>query len=401
MTHLVLSGLSKRYGDQLAVDGISLSIAQGEFVSLLGPSGCGKTTTLQMIAGFVEPTAGSIRIDGRDLLAIPASKRGLGIVFQNYALFPHLSVTTNIAFGLEMRQVAKAERMRRVADTLALVGLTGLSERYPAQLSGGQQQRVALARALVIQPELLLLDEPLSNLDAKLREEMQVELARIQRTIGITTLMVTHDQGEALALSDRVVVMHAGRIEQEGFPVDAYENPASGFVCDFLGKSNRFTIDRIDGVAATPAPAAVTGDDAAAAVQAIHAIHAIHSSDALRSVDAGPRKTSSGPPGTGIARMGPLTIALPPAVLARVKPGDRLLVRPEKIGFGPPGPAALPAKVASRVFQGNHWLYQFETALGVVLVIRQNDGSPQPATGESVHLVWRAADMRAVPGDPQ
>ena len=348
MSHLVLENLSKRYGDQFAVEAISLSIAQGEFVSLLGPSGCGKTTTLQMIAGFVEPTAGSIRIDGRDLVAIPASKRGLGIVFQNYALFPHLSVTDNIAFGLEMRQVPKAERARRVAGTLALVGLTGLSERYPAQLSGGQQQRVALARALVIEPELLLLDEPLSNLDAKLREEMQVELARIQRTIGITTLMVTHDQAEALALSDRVVVMHAGRIEQDGLPLEAYENPATGFVCDFLGKSNRFAIDAID---------------------------------------------------SGVAQIGPLTIALPTSLQSRVHAGDRVLVRPEKISFSPAGPAALAATVASRVFQGNHWLYQFDTPLGAVLVIRQNDGGVQPAVGENVDLVWRPADMRAVPAD--
>ena len=348
MSHLVLENLSKRYGDQFAVDGISLSIEQGVFVSLLGPSGCGKTTTLQMIAGFVEPTAGSIRSDGRDLLAVPASKRGLGIVFQNYALFPHLSVTDNIAFGLEMRQTPKPERAKRVADTLALVGLAGLSDRYPAQLSGGQQQRVALARALVIQPELLLLDEPLSNLDAKLREEMQVELSRIQRTIGITTLMVTHDQAEALALSDRVVVMHAGRIEQDGLPLDAYENPATGFVCDFLGKSNRFAVDTVEG---------------------------------------------------GVARMGPLSIVLPAALQPRVYPGDRVLVRPEKITFGPAGPAALPATVASRVFQGNHWLYQFDTPLGAVLVIRQNDGDVQPASGEAVNLVWRAEDMRAVPAD--
>ncbi|MBP8294510.1 MAG: ABC transporter ATP-binding protein [Burkholderiales bacterium] len=348
MSHLVLEQLSKRYGEHMAVDGISLSIGQGEFVSLLGPSGCGKTTTLQMIAGFVEPTAGAIRIDGRDLLAVPAAKRGLGIVFQNYALFPHLSVTDNVAFGLEMRQVAKAERTRRVGETLELVGLTGLSERYPAQLSGGQQQRVAVARALVIQPALLLLDEPLSNLDAKLREEMQVELLRIQRAIGITTLMVTHDQAEALALSDRVVVMNAGRIEQDGLPLDAYENPATGFVCDFLGKANRFPIDRIDGAT---------------------------------------------------ARIGPLSLPLPAALAPRLQSGARILVRPEKIGFGAAGPAALAATVNSRVFQGNHWLYQFDTPLGSVLVIRQNDGGLQPAAGETVNLVWRAEDMRAVPGD--
>src|SRR5512144_704836 len=246
MSHLVLDRLTKRYGDHAAVDDLSLTVEQGEFVSLLGPSGCGKTTTLQMIAGFVDPTSGSVRMSGRDLLSIPAAKRGLGIVFQNYALFPHMSVTGNVAFGLEMRQIAKDARASRVAETLKLVGLTGFADRYPAQLSGGQKQRVALARALVIQPELLLLDEPLSNLDAKLREDMQSELLRIQRTIGITTLMVTHDQAEALALSDRVVVMNAGRIEQEGQPYDAYENPATGFVCDFLGKSNRFAVDRVE-----------------------------------------------------------------------------------------------------------------------------------------------------------
>jgi putative spermidine/putrescine transport system ATP-binding protein len=346
MSHLVLEKLSKRYGEQFAVDDISLSIGQGEFVSLLGPSGCGKTTTLQMIAGFVEPTAGSITIDGRNLLAIPAAKRGLGIVFQNYALFPHLSVTDNVSFGLEMRQVARDERARRVAETLALVGLTGLSARYPAQLSGGQQQRVALARALVIQPELLLLDEPLSNLDAKLREEMQIELLRIQRAIGITTLMVTHDQAEALALSDRVVVMNAGRIEQDGIPHEAYENPATGFVCDFLGKSNRFAVDRIDGT---------------------------------------------------VAQIGPLRVPVPEALAPHLQAGARVLVRPEKIGFGPAGPAALPATVSSRVFQGNHWLYQLDTPLGNVLVIRQNDGGLQPAAGEHVNLVWRAGDIRAVP----
>jgi putative spermidine/putrescine transport system ATP-binding protein len=299
-----------------------------------------------MIAGFVEPTAGSITIDGRDLLAIPAAKRGLGIVFQNYALFPHLSVADNVSFGLEMRRVATDERARRVAETLALVGLTGLSARFPAQLSGGQQQRVALARALVIQPALLLLDEPLSNLDAKLREEMQVELLRIQRAIGITTLMVTHDQAEALALSDRVVVMNAGRIEQDGIPHEAYENPASGFVCDFLGKSNRFAVDRIDG---------------------------------------------------RHAQIGPLRVPLPDSLAPQLQAGARVLVRPEKIGFGAAAPAALSATVSSRVFQGNHRLYQFDTPLGNVLVIRQNDGGMQPMAGEHVHLVWRAEDIRMVP----
>ena len=181
MTYLVLDGLTKRYGASTVVDGLTLSIAKGEFVSLLGPSGCGKTTTLQMIAGFVDPTAGSIRLDGDDLLRSPANKRGLGIVFQNYALFPHMTASQNVAFGLEMQRVGRAECADRVSDALKLVGLSHLADRHPARMSGGQQQRVALARALVIRPRVLLLDEPLSNLDAKLREEMQLELRSIQR----------------------------------------------------------------------------------------------------------------------------------------------------------------------------------------------------------------------------
>src|SRR5256885_4096844 len=218
MAFLELQALTKRFGDAIAVDRLSLTVDKGEFVSLLGPSGCGKTTTLQMIAGFVEPSAGSIHLDGRDLTRTKPAARGLGIVFQSYALFPHMTAAQNIAFGLEMRGVAKTEQTRRVADALLLVGLAGLSGRYPRRMSGGQQQRVALARALVIRPDVLLLDEPLSNLDAQLREEMQVELRQIQRTVGTTTILVTHDQGAAMALSDRIAVMNAGRVEQVGTP---------------------------------------------------------------------------------------------------------------------------------------------------------------------------------------
>src|SRR3954451_11468741 len=238
MTHLVLEHLSKRYGEQFAVEDISLSIAQGEFVSLLGPSGCGKTTTLQMIAGFVEPSAGAIRLGERDLTKVKPALRGLGIVFQSYALFPHMTAAENIAFGLDMRGVGKPEQFRRVADALTLVGLTGYADRYPRRMSGGQQQRVALARALVIKPDVLLLDEPLSNLDAKLREEMQIELRQIQRSIGTTTVLVTHDQTEAMALSDRIVVMSKGRIEQIARPTEIYHQPASPFVANFLGRTN-------------------------------------------------------------------------------------------------------------------------------------------------------------------
>src|SRR5690606_17653616 len=242
MAYLVLKGLTKRYGDLTAVDGLDLSVERGEFISLLGPSGCGKTTTLHMIAGFVEPSGGAILLDGADLGRVPANKRGLGIVFQNYALFPHMTAAENVAFGLEMQRVGAKERAARVAEALQLVGLAHLADRHPARMSGGQQQRVALARALVIRPSLLLLDEPLSNLDAKLREEMQLELRSIQRTVGTTTILVTHDQSEALALSDRIVVMNQGHVEQIAEPYTAYEGPATEFVGGFLGKANIFKV---------------------------------------------------------------------------------------------------------------------------------------------------------------
>jgi putative spermidine/putrescine transport system ATP-binding protein len=301
---LALENLSKRFGTQAAVDGLSLEVEKGEFVSLLGPSGCGKTTTLQMIAGFVEPSGGAIRLEGRDLLAVKPARRGLGIVFQSYALFPHMTVAENVAFGLEMQKVAAAERASRVAETLALVGLANFSARFPRQLSGGQQQRVALARALVIRPQILLLDEPLSNLDAKLREEMQIELRQIQRTVGTTTILVTHDQAEAMALSDRIVVMNRGKAEQVGPPHEVYERPASAFVAGFLGKTNL-----VNGIT----------------------------------------------------------------------------VRPERIFFADAG---LAGTVRTRIFQGNHWLYQVETASGLVTVIRQNSGEAMPTEGAAVHLAW-------------
>ena len=302
MPFLELDSLTKRFGQQTAVEGLWLGVEKGEIVSLLGPSGCGKTTTLQMIAGFVEPTGGAIRLEGRDLLAVKPARRGLGIVFQSYALFPHMTVMENVAFGLEMQGVAGADRTRRVGETLDLVGLGQFASRFPRQLSGGQQQRVALARALVIRPQILLLDEPLSNLDAKLREEMQIELRQIQRSVGTTTILVTHDQGEAMALSDRIVVMNHGRAEQVGPPHEAYERPATPFVAGFLGKTNL-----VNGAT----------------------------------------------------------------------------VRPERIAFAASG---LAGTVKTRIFQGNHWLYQIDTADGFVTVIRQNTGEPMPEEGAAVHL---------------
>jgi putative spermidine/putrescine transport system ATP-binding protein len=335
MSFLVLQSLTKRFGDATVVDGLSLGVEKGEFVSLLGPSGCGKTTTLQMIAGFVEPSAGTINLGGRDLTKIKPAARGLGIVFQSYALFPHMTAAENIAFGLEMRGVAKPEQTRRVADALALVGLAGFSDRYPRRMSGGQQQRVALARALVIKPDVLLLDEPLSNLDAKLREEMQVELRQIQRTVGTTTILVTHDQGEAMALSDRIVVMNRGRAEHVARPTEIYRAPATAFVANFLGKINVLPATIADGVArigTSQWPAAGMAD--------------------------------------GAANIG---------------------VRPERISFS--DSEGLAGTVKARIFQGHHWLLHVATEVGLVLVIAPNDGRAIPEEGRTLRLAWRAEDM--------
>jgi putative spermidine/putrescine transport system ATP-binding protein len=335
MPFLRLERLSKAYGMVRAVDRLDLDIKRGEFVSLLGPSGCGKTTTLQMIAGFVEPTGGRVILDGVDLATVAPNARDLGIVFQNYALFPHMTAAENIAFGLEMRKVPPAKIRKRVADTLAMVGLADKGDRYPRQMSGGQQQRVALARALVIGPKALLLDEPLSNLDAKLREEMQIELRQIQTTLGITAILVTHDQQEALALSDRIVVMNSGRAEQIGEPFLVYERPATPFVAHFLGKNNSFLGEGRGG-------------------RLYIAGHAIGHH----------------------APSGPLVVNL----------------RSEKIRLVPEAASGLPGRIVSRIFQGNHWLFRVKTPAGLATVLRQNDGTAPPREGETVALTWNAAD---------
>ena len=246
MARLQLHGITKRYGDLAAADDVSLDIANGEFLVLLGPSGCGKTTTLRIVAGFIEPTSGVVQMGDRDITTLPPWKRNAGLVFQSYALFPHMSVADNVAFGLEMRKLPKAEIAPKVAEALRLVRLDHLAERLPRQLSGGQQQRVALARALAIRPDVLLLDEPLSNLDAKLRQEVRVEIRELQRKLGLTTVMVTHDQEEALTMADRLVVMSEGRICQIGSQQDLYERPADKFVADFVGRST-FVEGRLEG----------------------------------------------------------------------------------------------------------------------------------------------------------
>ena len=237
MARLEIDHVSKRYGDFFAVAEMSLDVADGSFLVLLGPSGCGKTTTLRMVAGFIEPSSGEIRLGGKTITSLPPWHRNAGLVFQSYALFPHLTVAENVAFGLEMRKMPKAEIGPKVAEALRLVRLGHLGERLPRQLSGGQQQRVALARALAFRPDVLLLDEPLSNLDAKLRQEVRVEIRELQRQLGLTTVMVTHDQEEALTMADRLVVMNEGRVAQVGSQQDLYERPANRFVAGFVGRS--------------------------------------------------------------------------------------------------------------------------------------------------------------------
>ncbi|MGE5151692.1 MAG: ABC transporter ATP-binding protein [Rhodospirillaceae bacterium] len=237
---LKVEGLVKRFGEVVALDGVSLDIASGELLTILGPSGSGKTTLLKVVAGFETPDAGAVTVDGVDITTMPPAKRDIGMVFQNYALFPHLTVARNVAFPLEMRNVPRIEVDKRVGEALSLVELTGFEQRLPRQLSGGQQQRVALARAIVFNPRLLLLDEPFGALDRKLRETMQLEVRRLQRRLGLTTIFITHDQEEALVLSDRIAVMNRGAIQQVASTTEIYERPANDFVADFVGESNIF-----------------------------------------------------------------------------------------------------------------------------------------------------------------
>src|SRR5215510_11916154 len=265
-----LDGVTKRFGKITALDDVSLLVRRGELMTLLGPSGCGKTTLLNLVAGFLMPDSGEIAVDGQRITDVPAYRRQIGIMFQNYALFPHMNVAANVGYGLRMRRVAKGETARRVADALALIKLAGLEDRKPRQLSGGQQQRVALARALVIRPKVLLLDEPFSALDKHLRASMQVEVKDIQRKLGVTTVFVTHDQSEALSLSDRVAVMQEGRIRQIDTPEQVYRRQSDRFVASFIGEVTVFRgrLERTDGATATiaagaarvPVPAAPLGN---------------------------------------------------------------------------------------------------------------------------------------------
>jgi spermidine/putrescine ABC transporter ATP-binding subunit len=335
---IALDGVTKRFaGGVTAVDAVTLEVEPGEFFSLLGPSGCGKTTTLRMIAGFELPDEGAIRVAGRNITHVPVHRRDMGMVFQSYALLPHRTVAENVAFGLRMRRVARAEIAERVEAALAQVKLTGLEDRRPTQLSGGQQQRVALARAIVIRPAVLLCDEPLGALDRKLRQAMQVELKQLQRALGVTLVFVTHDQEEALAMSDRIGVMNAGRLEQVGTPAEIYDRPRTRFVAEFIGEINlidgslrddRFTL--ADG-RAIPAPA--------------------------------------GAPGAS-------TFAL----------------RPERARLVMPGQGALDGTIADASFLGDQVLYTVEAGAGRRLLVKERNpgGVGLRTPGSPVGVAWEA-----------
>ncbi len=348
--HLSVNQLAKSYpGAQApAVNDVSLHVPSGEMLALLGPSGCGKTTLLRMIAGLIAPTAGSIQLNGRDISAIPVHQRNMGMVFQAYALFPHLSVAQNIAFGLEMRGIKRAERAKRVQQALALVKLDGLGDRRVSQLSGGQQQRAAIARSLVIEPELLLFDEPLSNLDAKLRDEMRDEIRDLQRRSGITALFVTHDQDEALSMADRIAVMSQGKLEQIGTPDAIFDQPETEFVARFIGNGNFF-----DATVLQPHRVQIEG------------LGQLHLADALT-------------PGSRV----------------------RLLIRPHRLRCVPSG-APLPlnafsGRVTQRVYRGQHHTLSVQVGPHQLLADLPTQAGITPAQGDSLMLTVAPADITSV-----
>jgi spermidine/putrescine ABC transporter ATP-binding subunit len=346
-TVLALKGVAKHYGEVAALRGVDLAVRSGELLTLLGPSGSGKTTLLKVIAGFEIADAGHVALGGRDITTLPPNKRDIGMVFQNYALFPHMTVAENIGFPLSIRKVATADATRQVDEALALVGLAGYGRRLPKQLSGGQQQRVALARAVVFKPGLLLLDEPFGALDRKLREQMQLEVRRLQQRLGITTIFVTHDQEEALVLSDRIAVMSDGIIEQLGDPRAIYASPVNRFVADFIGESNLLHA-RIDGNVRS-----ATLDNGVAVPL--------------------PREAASG------AEIG-------------------LLVRPEAIELAPEADAAgFPGVIDEVVYLGSTLKYFVRLDNGLKLLARRNfTGGAVPGRGDRVRAAWSAADVHLV-----
>ena len=355
MSTIDLIDVAKRYGAVSAVEDVRLHVEEGELVTILGPSGSGKTTLLTMIAGLNSPSAGRIDIGGRDVTFLPAARRNVGLVFQSYALFPHMSVYDNVAFPLSVRGRETAETRRRVAEALHLVQLGGFERRRPNQRSGGQQQRVALARAFVFEPEILLLDEPLGALDRKLREQLQVELRQLQRSLGITTILVTHDQEEALSLSDRIVVLDEGRVQQIATPEEAYLKPSNRFVADFLGTANVF-----EGM--------VQRDDAG---------WVILLGDGERVCCADPGMS----PGSEVAAV----------------------VRPERVMLEPAGPGELGegllATITDVIYLGQSLRYHLLSRQGKEVVATSADRGARFATGAAVRLTWRPDDVWVIPGN--
>lgn len=341
--YLQISSLTKRYKGSTApaVGDVSLSVAEGEFLALLGPSGCGKTTTLRMIAGLIDPTSGTVTVDGKDITHAPVHKRSVGMVFQSYALFPHLDVRSNVAYGLQMRRVPKADITQRVMDVLKLVRLDHLADRRITALSGGQQQRVALARAIVIHPQLFLMDEPLSNLDAKLRDAMRNEIRGIQQRMGITSVFVTHDQGEALTMADKIAVMSEGKLEQFGTPTDIYERPATRFVAEFVGQANLV--------------------------------------ENVRVIPGGGRASMIELPGAGRLAV--------PRISGDHQHGSTAMIRPHQLQVRPSArPGDIPAKIRSSVYFGDTVQYEVEAGTNLLKVQMFADGAPALPVGSDAAI---------------
>ena len=351
-----LDGVSKRYGDMTAVDGVSLDIEGGQFITLLGASGSGKTTLLRVIAGFLEATSGRIVMDGQDIGRVPVQRRHIGMVFQNYALFPHMSVARNVAFPLAMKKVPRRERAALVAEALAAVHLGGYEARIPGELSGGQQQRVAVARAIVARPRLLLMDEPLGALDRRLRESLQIEMVRLSRELGLTVINVTHDQEEALTMSDRIALLADGKLAQWGTPQELYDNPASEVVARFLGESNLFR-----------GPVRGTGDDAQLDVSAGRVLVA-------------PRADGSWP------KAGETAVVI-------VRPSHARLVSRDATSAIDPASSWVTGRVVAAVFAGESSKVIVESADGAELVVRlPRNAKSAFGPGDDVAVIWNGAD---------
>jgi putative spermidine/putrescine transport system ATP-binding protein len=353
MASLTVEKLTKRFGASLAVDGLDLAVREGELVALLGPSGCGKTTTLRMVAGFLPPTGGRVLFDREDVTDLPAYRRATGMVFQSYALFPHMTAAQNVGFGLEMRRVGKGEREAKVEEVLKLVRLSHLASRLPRELSGGQQQRVALARALVINPKLFLLDEPLSNLDAKLRAEVRIEIRALQQRLALTTLLVTHDREEALTMADRLVVMEGGRVRQIGSPKELYDEPQDAFVADFVGRCNILTGKRAS------------------------ATHFRTEGGLLLAVDTAPGERDN---------------------------ATAFALRPERISISPGANGETRGAVEAVTYLGAQTEYHVRICKELFVVVRQTPGASEPLAAvkpqDTVSLQWERAAPRLVPQSP-